>query len=74
MVCNVFLNTLFLSMMSGKGILALIPMRLVKNMIMWPIDTALFYLIAKKMEMPECEGNPEIQTAGCKSVNRRTPM
>ena len=50
MVCNVFLNTLFLSMMSGKGILALIPMRLVKNMIMWPIDTALFYLIAKKME------------------------
>ena len=35
---------------SSKGILALIPMRLVKNMIMWPIDTALFYLIAKKME------------------------
>lgn len=50
MVCNVFLNTLWLSMMSGKGILALIPMRFVKNIIMWPIDTAIFYLIAKKME------------------------
>lgn len=49
-VCNVFLNTLWLSMMSGKGILALIPMRFVKNIIMWPIDTAIFYLIAKKME------------------------
>lgn len=50
LVCNVYLNTLFLSMMSGKGIMELIPLRLVKNMIMWPIDTALFYLIAKKME------------------------
>ena len=50
MVCNVFLNTVWLSMMSGKGILALIPMRIVKNIIMWPIDTAIFYLIAKKME------------------------
>lgn len=50
MVCNVFLNTVWLSMMSGKGILALIPMRFVKNIIMWPIDTAIFYLIAKKME------------------------
>ncbi len=50
MVCNVFLNTVWLSMMSGKGILVLIPMRFVKNIIMWPIDTAIFYLIAKKME------------------------
>lgn len=50
LVCNVFLNTWFLSMMSGKGIMALIPLRFVKNIIMWPIDTALFYLIAKKME------------------------
>ena len=50
MVCNVFLSTLWLDMMYGKGFLALIPMRFLKNMIMWPIDTAIFYLIAKKME------------------------
>lgn len=50
MVCNVILSTLWLDMMYGKGFLALLPMRFLKNMIMWPIDTAIFYLIAKKME------------------------
>lgn len=50
MVCNVCLNTLWLSMLSGKAIMVLIPMRLVKNLIMWPVDTAIFYLIAKEME------------------------
>ncbi|MEG2297166.1 MAG: folate family ECF transporter S component, partial [Clostridium sp.] len=50
MVCNVCLNTLWLSMLSGKAIMVLIPVRLVKNLIMWPVDTAIFYLIAKEME------------------------
>lgn len=49
-ICNVLLNTLWLSMLSGKGVLALIPMRLLKNVIMWPIDSFIFYFIAKKME------------------------
>lgn len=49
-VCNVFLNTLWLSMMSGKAIMVLLPMRLLKNAVMWPIDSLLFYTIAKKME------------------------
>ncbi len=48
--CNVFLNTLWLSMMSGKAIMVLLPMRLVKNAVMWPVDSLLFYAIAKKME------------------------
>lgn len=50
LICNVFFNTLWLSMMSGKGVLALLPMRLIKNLVMWPVDTLLFYLIGKKME------------------------
>ena len=50
LICNVFFNTLWLSMMSGKGILALLPMRLLKNLIKWPVDASLFYLIAKRME------------------------
>lgn len=50
LVCNVFLNTLWLSMMSGKAIVALLPMRLVKNLVKWPVDAALFYLLAKRME------------------------
>ena len=50
LICNVFFNTLWLSMLSGKGMLALLPLRLVKNIIQWPVDSALFYMLAKKME------------------------
>ena len=40
LVVNVFLNTLWLDMLYGKGFLVLLPARAVKNLIMWPIDTA----------------------------------
>ncbi len=49
-ICNICLGTLWLSMMSGKAIIVLLPMRLIKNAVMWPVDSALFYVIAKKME------------------------
>ena len=45
-----YLNTLWLSMMSGKAMMVLLPMRVLKNLIKWPVDAALFYLIAKRME------------------------
>lgn len=75
MVCNVFLNTLFLSMMSGKGILALNSDASGKE-----YDHVANRYGAVLSDCEEdggcrnCEGNPEIQTAGCESVNRRTPM
>ena len=47
---HIFLNTLWLSMMSGKAMMVLLPMRVLKNLIKWPVDAALFYLIAKRME------------------------
>lgn len=50
LVCNVCLNTLWLSMISGKGVLALLPIRLAKNLIQWPVDSVLFYGLAKKLE------------------------
>ena len=50
LICNVFLNTLWLSMMSGKAVMALLPMRLLKNAVMWPVDSILFFVIARKME------------------------
>ena len=50
LICNIFLNTLWLSMMSGKAMMVLLPMRVLKNLIKWPVDAALFYLIAKRME------------------------
>ena len=44
LICNIFLNTLWLSMMSGKAMMVLLPMRVLKNLIKWPVDAALFLL------------------------------
>lgn len=50
LICNVLLNTWCLSLMYGKGMGVLIGPRLVKNLVMWPIDSVLFFVIAKKLE------------------------
>lgn len=50
MVCNVCMTTICLSIMYNKGIMALIPLRLIKNLVMWPINSLLFYAVAKAME------------------------
>ncbi|MDO4267198.1 MAG: folate family ECF transporter S component [Eubacteriales bacterium] len=50
LVCNVLLGTLWLSMLYGKGFLALLPMRIFKNLVMWPVNSLLFYSIAKTLE------------------------
>lgn len=49
-VCNLLLNTLWLSMLSGKAFLALLAPRIVKNLVMWPVDSVLFYLVAGALE------------------------
>ena len=51
LVCNVFLNTACLSFLYGKGMAVLLPPRLVKNLIMWPIDSIIFYHVAKALDM-----------------------
>ena len=38
-LCNILLGTLWLSMINGKGYLALLPARAVKNSIQWPVDS-----------------------------------
>lgn len=50
LVCNVGMSTLWLSMLHGKGFLVLLPMRAAKNLVMWPINAAIFYTAAKTME------------------------
>lgn len=50
LICNVILNTLCLSVLYGQGFLVLLPARALKNLIMWPIDSAVFYLTAKALE------------------------
>lgn len=49
-VCNMLLGTLWLSMLYGKGFLVLLPMRVFKNLVMWPINSMLFYSIGKALE------------------------
>lgn len=49
-VCNMFLGTLWLSMLYGKAFMVLLPVRVVKNLIMWPINAMLFYTTGKTME------------------------
>ena len=49
-ICNMLMSTYFLSMLYGKGFLALLPMRAFKNIIMWPINSVLFYTVRKVLE------------------------
>ena len=49
-VCNIFLGTLWLTMMYEKGFLVLLPMRVLKNLVMWPINSFLFYTMTWTME------------------------
>lgn len=50
LICNVLLGTLWLNIMYGKAFFALLPLRAVKNLIMWPINSLLFYTVAKSLE------------------------
>ena len=44
------LGTLWLSMLYGKAFMVLLPVRVVKNLVMWPINSALFFVVVKTME------------------------
>lgn len=50
LVINVLLSTLWLDMLYGKGFLALLPMRAFKNLIMWPIDSLIFFTLMRIIE------------------------
>lgn len=50
LVVNVLLSTLWLDMLYGKGFLVLLPARAVKNLIMWPIDSVIFYALTRLIE------------------------
>lgn len=49
-ICNMLLGTLWLSMLYGKAFMVLLPVRVVKNLVMWPINSALFFVVVKTME------------------------
>lgn len=43
LVVNCLLNTLWISVLYGKGFMAILPLRIVKNAIMLPIDSCILY-------------------------------
>lgn len=49
-ICNLLLTPIWLKILYGQGMLAMMPVRILKNVIQWPVDSMIFYLIAKKME------------------------
>lgn len=48
--CNVILNTYCLSILLGKGFWVLVPGKVTQNLITWPINSLLFFYLAKFME------------------------
>ncbi|MGN1315237.1 MAG: folate family ECF transporter S component [Lachnospiraceae bacterium] len=49
-ICNIFLNTLCLSLLYGQVFMVILPVRAVKNLVMWPIDSLIFYVALKALE------------------------
>ncbi len=47
---NIFLNTLWLTMFYDQAVMAILPMRVVKNVCMLPVDTFLTFTILKALE------------------------
>lgn len=50
LVINVGLATYWLAQVYGEGYLANLPARITKNVIMWPINTVILYLVLKVLE------------------------
>ena len=44
-VCNIVLNTLWLNMLYGQAVAAILPGRLVSNAVMLPIDSFIMYVM-----------------------------
>lgn len=51
LVCNVILNTLCLSVLYGKAFMTLLPPRILQNLILWPVDSLIFFHVSKLLEM-----------------------
>jgi len=50
LLVNCLLNTLWISMLYGKGFFAILPLRVLKNAIMLPIDSCILYFTLTYMK------------------------
>lgn len=51
LVCNVILNTLCLSILYGQAFMILLPPRVIQNLIKWPVDSFIFFSVARMLEL-----------------------
>ena len=49
-VCNIIRGTYLLSTINGKGFIALLPGRIISNLVQWPVDSFIFFTVAKTLE------------------------
>ena len=49
-LCNIILATYWLTLLNGKAFFAILPARAIKNLIQWPVDSLVFFLVAKTLE------------------------
>ena len=59
---NLMLNTYWLTLLYGDAYLALLPVRAAKQLIMVPVDTALFYMTAKLLTRLNLPGMAKSRT------------
>lgn len=45
MLVNVCFGTLWSSMLYGYGFMAILPARLIKNLVQWPVDSAILFIV-----------------------------
>lgn len=50
LIVNCGFNTLWISMLYGKAFMVLLPARVIKNLIMWPIDTMIIFVVLTAVE------------------------
>lgn len=49
-IVDILLNTFWLSLLYGKGFFVLLPMRIIKNLVMIPINVAMMYFVLKLVD------------------------
>lgn len=49
-VCNLFLNTLWLNLLYGKAFFAVLPARVLKNLCQYPVDVLLLYPLLTRID------------------------
>lgn len=51
-ICNILLNTLWTSLLLGKAFFTILPARILKNLIVIPIESVLLFMIFKYLKQP----------------------